>query len=224
MSLSSGAGRTAFTVENLRARARRAALRLDWEDEHAVASRGCRGDHDLNPGLALSGEDVRKFRRAAVLIPVVDRPEGATVILTRRTAHLPAHGGQIAFPGGKVEAGDATPVCTALREAREEIGLSGSFVKPLGLLDCYHTSTGFNVVPVLAAIRLGFSLTPDGTEVDEIFEVPLEFLMSPENHERRTVYWQGRMRNFHAITYGRYYIWGATAGILHNLYERLYAG
>lgn len=221
---SGNAVRAKFTVEELRARVRNAALRIDADEGSAFGPGHVRGDHDLNPDMTVSAERTRKLRRAAVLIPVIDRPGGATVMLTRRADHLPAHGGQIAFPGGKVESRDATPVNTALRETLEETGLTDKFVEPLGLLDCYHTSTGFNVVPVLAAVRPGFSLVPDETEVAEIFEVPLEFLMSAGNYQQHAVYWQGGIRRFYAIPYGDYYIWGATAGILRNLYERLYAG
>jgi 8-oxo-dGTP pyrophosphatase MutT (NUDIX family) len=160
---------------------------------------------------------------AAVLVPVVARADAATVLLTRRAAGLRDHSGQIAFPGGKIDAADASPLATALREAHEEIGLHGRFVTPLGYLDAYQTSTGFRVLPVIAVIDPAFALALNPSEVEAAFEVPLAFLMSASNHQRQARSWQGRLRHAYAIPYAQHDIWGATAGIIRNLYERLYA-
>ncbi len=178
------------------------------------------GDHDHAPMLAPT--DGRRHRRAAVLVPVVDRHEGATVLLTRRSAQLRDHSGQIAFPGGKIDPSDTDAVATALREAEEEIGLSRRFVRPLGYLDPYLSSTGFRILPVLGMVTPGFDLAIDPAEVDIAFEVPLGFLMDPENHQRHSREWQGMTRHYLAMPFGEHYIWGVTAGILRNLYEKLY--
>jgi 8-oxo-dGTP pyrophosphatase MutT (NUDIX family) len=134
---------------------------------------------------------------------------------------MPSHPGQISFPGGKLEAGDATPVACALREAREEIGLPPANVEPLGFLDSYRTGTGFQISPVVGLVRPQFQAVLDPREVLEVFEVPLAFLMNPANHQRASREWRGRQRFFYAMPYQGRYIWGATAGILKNLYERL---
>ncbi len=179
-----------------------------------------RGDHNLAPMLAPT--DGTRHRRAAVLVPVVDHPEGATVLLTRRSAQLRDHSGQIAFPGGRIDPEDVDAVATALREAQEEIGLEARFIRPLGYLDPYLSSTGFRILPVLAVVRPGFELSINPAEVDVAFEVPLGFLMDPDNHARHSREWQGSTRHYLAMPFGEHYIWGVTAGILRNLYERLY--
>ena len=145
------------------------------------------------------------------------------MLLTLRTRHLPSHAGQVAFPGGKIDAGDADAVGAALREAKEETGLDPAFVEPIGFLDVYQTRTGFRVVPVVALIRPGFRLQPHAGEVDAVFEVPLAFLMDPANHVQESREWQGATRHFYAMPYGDRYIWGATAGMIRNLYDLLYA-
>jgi 8-oxo-dGTP pyrophosphatase MutT (NUDIX family) len=164
---------------------------------------------------------VRPIKPAAVLIPVVEREE-PMVLLTQRTAHLPQHAGQIAFPGGKIDAGDATPLAAALREAQEEIGLAADKVDPIGYLDVYMTTLGFRIVPVLARVTPGFTLTLNPGEVDNAFEVPLAFLMEMTNHQTHSREWQGMMRTYYAIPFGERYIWGVTAGIFRNLYQRIY--
>jgi len=161
-------------------------------------------------------------RAAAVLIGVVAREEPA-LLFTQRAKHLPIHAGQISFPGGKREASDATPLETALREAEEEIGLDRNVVRPLGYLDLYVTNSGFGIVGVVAEIVPGYAMTPDPSEVDDAFEVPLDFLMRAENHRVEMREWQGGLREVHHMPWRDRHIWGVTAGMLKNLYERLYA-
>lgn len=213
----------AFTAADFRERAEARALPLLDFAAMAADKAGLRGDHDAEGGLLM---DVApdSYRLAAVLIPVIDHPGEATVLLTRRAEHLASHAGQIAFPGGKKSPEDATILDTALREAHEEIGLAPGLVQPMGRLDTYHTGTGFRVVPILGVVSPGFTLTPDASEVADVFEVPLAFLMNIANHQRHSREWQGRQRFFYAIPFGERYIWGATAGILRIMYERLYAG
>ncbi len=214
--------RGTFTAEDFTERAASRSLPLSKAAELAASNSVFRGDHNLNPDF-LKSMPAGGPRLASVLIGVVDREPGATVILTLRAAHLPNHAGQIAFPGGRVEEGDATVVHAALREAEEEIGLAPEFVKPIGLLDAYLTRTGFRIMPVLSVVSPGFAIAPEESEVADVFEVPLEFLMTVGNHQLHSLEWQGRMRQFYAMPYGERYIWGATAGILRSMYERLYA-
>jgi 8-oxo-dGTP pyrophosphatase MutT (NUDIX family) len=161
------------------------------------------------------------IRPAAVLIPVVEHPE-PTVLLTQRSAHLNNHAGQISFPGGKIDATDASPLDTALREAEEEVGLDRSFVDPIGYLDVYGTAFGFRILPTLARVRPGFALRINHGEVDDAFEVPLSFLMNPANHQLHAKEFRGMERAYYAMPFAERYIWGATAGILRVLYERIY--
>ncbi len=177
-----------------------------------------RGDHDLNPDLY---EVDRSLTDAAVLVPIVERDDGLTVLLTRRTDHLHAHAGQISFPGGRVDPGDADAEAAALREAEEEVGLTPEKVRLLGRLDTYLVRTGFQVIPVVGLLTPPLRLRADGFEVAEIFEVPLTFFLQPENKERHSRIFQGKERHFYAYPYGDYYIWGATAGMLGNLVEVL---
>ncbi len=179
-------------------------------------------DFDLNPSAFAEWSGPAPARPAAVLVPVVARDE-LSILLTERTPHLAAHAGQIAFPGGKPDPGDSGPIDTALREAEEEIGLSRDFVEPLGFLDVYRTGTGFAVTPVVALVAPGFALTLNTGEVASVFEVPLAFLMDPANHriDARTL--GGRDRRFYAMPYGDRYIWGATAGILRNMHDKLFS-
>ena len=179
-----------------------------------------RGDHDLNPGMPRH----KSLIAAAVLVPLVDRPAGLTVLLTQRTEHLHSHAGQISFPGGHTDPGDATPEETALRETEEEIGLHRHHVETLGRLNQYVTRTGFSITPVVALVTPPFETNPDPEEVDEVFEVPLSFFLDPANHQRHSREFESRTREFHAMPFGDYYIWGATAGMLINLYEVLSDG
>lgn len=158
---------------------------------------------------------------AAVLFPIVLRDDGHTVLLTQRTAHLRDHAGQISFPGGRVEEEDPSPVATALRETEEEIGLSRAHVEILGYLPEYRTGTGFRVTPVVALVKPPFELALDAFEVAEAFEVPLSFLLDPANHQRHSLHYRGALRHFFAMPYGDYFIWGATAGMIRSLTERL---
>jgi 8-oxo-dGTP pyrophosphatase MutT (NUDIX family) len=163
----------------------------------------------------------RPIRPAAVLIPIVDHAE-PTVLLTQRAAHLNDHAGQISFPGGKIDAADASPLDAALREAEEEIGLGREFIDPIGYLDLYATGFGFRILPTLARVKPGFKLRINETEVDDAFEVPLAFLMNPANHQLHAKEFRGMERHYYAMPFAERYIWGATAGILRVLYERIY--
>lgn len=166
------------------------------------------------------------LREAAVLIPLVMRDTGPTVLLTRRTAHLHDHAGQISFPGGGIEQHDEHAVATALRETKEEVGLQADFVEVLGVLPRYATVSGYAVTPVVALVRPGFTLALDTFEVEEVFEPPLAFLMDPSHHERRLIDFDGQRRTFYAMPYEagrRYFIWGATAAMLRNFYHLLRA-
>lgn len=158
---------------------------------------------------------------AAVLVPVIERPQGLTVLLTQRTAHLNDHAGQVSFPGGRCEPTDPSPVFTALRETEEEIGLDPARVEVLGLLPEYRTGTGFTVTPVVGLVRPPFDLNPDSFEVAEIFETPLDFLLDPANHQRHSMEIGGVVRHYYAMPYEGYFIWGATAGMLVSLYRLL---
>src|SRR5437016_8708180 len=162
----------------------------------------------------------RPIRPAAVLIPVVDHPQ-PTVLLTQRSAHLNDHAGQISFPGGKIDAIDASPLDAALREAEEEIGLSREFIDPIGYLDLYATGFGFRILPTVARVKPGFKLRIIHAEVEDAFEVPLAFLMDPANHKVHSKEFRGMERSYYAMPFAERYIWGATARILRVLYERI---
>jgi 8-oxo-dGTP pyrophosphatase MutT (NUDIX family) len=179
-------------------------------------SEGVRGDHTL-PGTLPPERRVP----AAVLVGVVDHPDGMTILLTQRTAHLNDHAGQIALPGGRIEPTDRDPVHAALREAEEEVGLPPELVEVIGRLDTYITGTGFEITPVVGLVRPPFALRLDAYEVAEAFEVPLSFIVDPANHERRTGELRGRVRSFFVLPYRDRYIWGATAAMLINLAEVL---
>ena len=186
---------------------------LNWID-HA--------DILMNPGFtdALARLDLRD---AAVLMPVVDDGADARVILTQRTSRMRKHSGQVAFPGGAIDADDVSPEAAALREAEEEIGLSRHFVETVARLPEYRTMTGFRITPVLGIVKPGFELRINPDEVDAVFEVPLSFLMDEANHRRESRNWNGIERYFYSMPYGEWNIWGVTAGILRTAFERLYA-
>src|SRR5215468_3674617 len=186
--------------------------------EAAALRQATRGDHDLNPGWTPPSSELRP---AAVLVPLIDRADGMSVLLTQRTAHLSAHAGQISFPGGRIEASDHDAVQAALRETEEEVGLTRDRVTVIGRLDTYVTGTGFEIIPMVGIIKVPFPLAPDLFEVSEVFEVPLSFVVDPRNHRRMTRVYEERTRTFFVLPYDNRYIWGATAGMLVNLAEVL---
>ena len=174
--------------------------------------------------FAVSGDDGAGrsgTTAAAVLIPMIAHAPELTVLFTQRTQHLRSHSGQVSFPGGRAEPGDASAEFTALREAQEEIGLALERVEILGRLPEYHTRTGFRVTPVIGLIQPPLELTPDPREVESVFEVPLSFLLDPANRQRRTREFQGRSVGFYVFEYQGHMIWGATAGMLVNLHKML---
>jgi 8-oxo-dGTP pyrophosphatase MutT (NUDIX family) len=177
------------------------------------------------PAAAVYGDDGTGREEAAtvaaVLVPIITRPAGLTVLFTQRTAHLKAHSGQVSFPGGRAEPGDASPEETALRESEEEVGLPRSRVEVLAKLPEYFTRTGFRVTPVVGLVVPPLDLVPDPREVESVFEVPLAFLLDARNHKRQTREYQGRMVGYYEMPYGDRHIWGATAGMVVNLYRVL---
>ncbi len=204
-------GEDAITLEHLRADALRARFSNPpvWSPEITI-------ERLVRP---MSGP----LTDAAVLLPIVLRDDGPTLLFTQRAAHLTAHAGQISFPGGRMEAYDASPIETALRETEEEIGLDRSHIDVIGTLPEYHTGTGFRVTPVVAIVQPPFEMHADPFEVAEIFEVPLSFLMNGMHHQRRTAEFVTGNRTFYVMPYERFFIWGATAGMLRNLFHFLRA-
>ncbi len=176
---------------------------------------GPSSDFDLNPAFTLPPG--RVLRPAAVLVAVWD----GRLILTKRASHLQHHPGQIAFPGGKVDPGDASSTGAALREAQEEIGLRPDLVEVLGELPVHETVTGFSVTPVLGRVKANFSPVPEAGEVDEVFSVPLGHVLDPQNYAIERRLWRGQWRRYYAVPFGPYYIWGATARILRGLADRV---
>jgi 8-oxo-dGTP pyrophosphatase MutT (NUDIX family) len=201
---------------------KRSRARLDFDvpagliDPNIVPKTGDEGNDRMLEIVARE----QPVRPAAVLIPVVDHPD-PTVLLTQRSPHLNNHAGQISFPGGKIDATDASPLDAALREAEEEVGLTREFVEPIGYLDLYGTAFGFRILPTVARVKPGFKLKLNASEVDDAFEVPLAFLMNPENHQIHSKEFRGMERSYYAMPFAERYIWGATAGILRVLYERI---
>ncbi|MEQ8344320.1 MAG: CoA pyrophosphatase [Sneathiellaceae bacterium] len=178
-----------------------------------------RGDHMMNPDRAIFASG--PLKAAAVLVPLVTYPDALQVLLTHRAKTLARHAGQIAFPGGRVDPEDIDLVACALRETEEEIGLPRDRIEVLGALDPYLTATGYVVAPIVGLVAPGFDLRLDQREVASSFEVPLDFLLDEGNHRQDSGHFQGRERHWWAIPYGEHYIWGATAGMLRNLRERL---
>ena len=200
----------------------RARLTLDVPaalHDHSITD-FARGDLDTDPAK-WEQVGVTATRAAAVLVGVVDHAEPG-VLLTMRTSDLPNHPGQIAFPGGKMDPHDATPLAAALRETQEEIGLGAALIEPIGYLDLYLTFTGFRILPVLARVTPNYALTVNAREVADAFEVPLAFVMDEANHKRASRDWKGVTRHYYEMPFGERYIWGVTAGILRNLYEKIY--
>jgi 8-oxo-dGTP pyrophosphatase MutT (NUDIX family) len=211
-----------FSARDFFARAR---ARLSLEVPPALtdpSAPAVRGDLDLDPSV-WERAGVAATRPAAVLVPIVEQDEPA-VLLTQRTADLTSHASQIAFPGGKIDPQDETPLAAALREAKEEIGLDRKLIDPIGYLDLYLTFSGFRILPLVARVAPDYQLTLNDKEVADAFEVPLSFLMTPEHHLRKTRDWKGIKRQYYEMPYGERYIWGVTAGILRNLYERICRG
>ena len=188
--------------------------------EAAEVRAATRGDHDLNPGETPPSAALRP---AAVLVPLIDRTDGMTVLLTQRTPHLSAHAGQVAFPGGRVEEQDTDAIATALRETEEEIGLARDLVSVVGRLDTYVTGTGFEITPIVGIVAPAHTLTVDPFEVAEAFEVPLAYILDSRNHNRTERESAGRTRVFFVLPFEGRNIWGATAGMLVNLAEVLNA-
>ncbi len=188
---------------------------------HFAAGRGVPPAIAGDPGAATGGPALKP---ASVLIPIVLRSAELTVLFTRRTQHLRSHSGQVSFPGGRAEAHDASPEATALRETHEEIGLDRERIEVLGRLADYPTRTGYRVAPVVALVTPPFELRLDAHEVEEVFEVPLSFLLDPANHQRHSRWFQGSQVQYVAMPYHQHYIWGATAAMLVNLYRDLLAG
>lgn len=186
----------------------------------ALASR-IEGDHTFNPDLQ---ETIVRtgLRRAAVLVPVIDRGDEAGVLLTKRADALRSHSGQIAFPGGRIDPEDVSAEAAALRETHEEVGLGTGDIEVVGRMPDYFSGSGYQVTPVLGIVRPDYLVTVNADEVDDVFEVPLRFLMDPANHQRASRIWNERERFFYAMPFGERYIWGLTAGIIRSVYERLY--
>lgn len=191
-------------------------IRTRLQARHNPAALG--GDN-IVAGLPMV--DSSAARPAAVLVPLIAHDAGLTVLLTQRTQHLTHHAGQVSFPGGRAEEQDNGSVATALREAREEVGLAPEQVEILGFLDRYQTVTGFIVTPVVGLIHPPLALQPDPQEVDEIFEVPLEFFLDRANHQRHSRVFKGQRRYYYALPYGNHYIWGATAAMLVSFAQTL---
>ena len=199
----------------------RARALLTLEPGAGGLGRGPAGDHALNPGQIEVETALAVAKPTAVLIGLIARPDGATVLLTERATHLRSHSGQVAFPGGKIDPQDAGPIAAALREAQEEIGLDPRHVEPFGLLEPYLSGSGYRITPVVAEIHAPFDLAINHHEVADVFETPLEFLLEPGNHKRQSREWQGVMRHYYEMPWKNRYIWGVTAGILRHFYERL---
>ena len=188
-----------------------------WIRERFAA--GCRREAEVSePGVTATAQ---ALTRAAVLVPLVQRETGITVLLTQRTVHLRDHAGQVSFPGGRCEDADASPIDTALREAHEEVGIDRAQVEVLGTLPEYRTGTGFCITPVVGLVRPPLSLRLDDFEVAETFETPLGFLLDPLNHRRHKIEHGGQVREYWAMPWQGYHIWGATAGMVVSLYRFL---
>lgn len=177
-----------------------------------------RGDHDLNE---IGMRPDPPLIPAAVLVPLLDHGDRITVLLTQRAADLRAHAGQISFPGGRIDPDDAHPEAAALREAEEEVGLPPKSVELVGRLDTYEVRTGFEITPVVGFVEPGFDVVREPGEVADVFEVPLSFILDSANHERQSRVFQGERRYFYVLPFEDRYIWGATAGMLVNLFEVL---
>lgn len=205
-----------FTLADLRRRIERVGDAVDDDGDY--------GDHRWNPGHPrLQDLWKLKMRDAAVLIPVVDRPDGPSVILTKRTEALRSHSGQVAFPGGRVDDTDISPEFTALRETDEEIGIRPDQVEVIGRMPDYMSGSGFRIAPIIGVVQPGFQLDINADEVDAVFEAPLSFLMDPANQTQGSREWNGLEWRYFDMPYNGQRIWGVTAGIIRAFYERFYA-
>lgn len=196
----------------------RAATRLAATD--AVFAEIVRTDYDLNPDWPTP--EKKTYRKAAVLIGLIDRGDDYGVLLTLRPESMTNHAGQVAFPGGRIEPDDVTPLAAALREASEEVGVDPVSITMLGQGDPYLTGTGFAISPFVGVLPPGFTPQPHPREVADVFETPLSFLMNPANHQRHEREYKGALRAYYAMPHNGRYIWGATAGMIKSLYDRLY--
>lgn len=222
-----GAGQVSGAIRPLRSPRRRSIS--SGVDHHRInpnrilralqAPARASSDYDLNPDWTPAAR--RALRPASVLVPLVQRGAGLDLILTRRPMWLKHHPGHVAFPGGKQEPSDPTPLAAALREAEEEIGLAPADVEVLGYFDTHETVTDFRVTPFVGLVSPDFRAVPDRSEVDEVFEVPLAFVLDPDNMQVHARRWKGRRRAYYAVPYGPHYIWGATARILKALSDRM---
>lgn len=185
----------------------------------AAPKPGARSDFDLNP-VSAPEMDGQIYRPAAVLVPIVDR-QSPHILLTKRSSDLPKHAGQVSFPGGRIDPGDADAAAAALRETEEEVGIGAQHIDMIGELDRYRTGTGFEITPKIGVVRPDFDLRPEPGEVDAVFEVPLEFIMNRSNHQLQTAMWKGLERRYYTMPYDGYHIWGATAAMLVNLVDIL---
>ena len=201
-----------MTVEEIVRRVRERSTRLASGLPVAVAPIG--SDFSLS-GIVPIPET---WKPASVLVPLVNRAAGITVLLTQRTADMPSHAGQVAFPGGRRQASDVDAAATALRETEEEVGIPARFVDVIGAVDLYHTGTGYEITPIVGIVTPGFTVRADPREVADVFEVPLEHFLDEVNHKIDSRQYQGRERRYYAMPYGERYIWGATAGMLKNLH------
>jgi 8-oxo-dGTP pyrophosphatase MutT (NUDIX family) len=179
------------------------------------------GDHHLNPDFRDLVHSTA-HREAAVLIPVIDRPDGPSVLLTQRTEKLRTHSGQVAFPGGRIDPEDGTAEIAAIRECEEETGIGADHIEIVGRLPDYRSGSGFLISPVLSVVTPGYAIVPNPDEVDAVFDVPLAFLMNIDNHRQGSIVFKGKERYFYEMPYGDWRIWGVTAGIIRLMYERLY--
>jgi 8-oxo-dGTP pyrophosphatase MutT (NUDIX family) len=199
---------------------RRLQTRLDpLSQAVGLAAAPARSDFDLNPAFRPANQ--APLKPAAVLAPIVLRPEGFTILLTKRTADMPTHAGQVAFPGGRIQPGEDA-VSAALRETEEETGIAARHIEPVGAFEAYQTVTGYAVAPIVGLVAPDFTLNPDPREVAAVFEAPAAFLFNPANHETHARAWGDAERRFYVMPYLDHFIWGATAGMLRSLYLRLY--
>jgi 8-oxo-dGTP pyrophosphatase MutT (NUDIX family) len=201
-----------MTVEEIVRRVRERSIRL--ASGLPVATPPIGSDFSLSGVVPIP----ESWKPAAVLVPLINRAPGITVLLTQRTADMPSHAGQVAFPGGRRQASDVDAAATALRETEEEVGIPARFVDVIGAVDLYRTGTGYEITPIVGIVTPGFTVRADPREVADVFEVPLEHFLDEVNHKIDSRQWQGRERRYYAMPYGERYIWGATAGMLKNLH------